>query len=169
MMRARTLRAVSPLLIWFWSAFPMAFLQFCFQEFSCGFIDVWHDAWWMITMSKRMGVCWCVHERRHMRCRCWIMMRMGVRTVMRKCTHVMPALVILWWRPIAFEYVCGCLHCSWSTARDCEDIWLRCGTCRLTWNMKNIWMRKYPEILFKQYFGSCSAAADHPPPLLHRL
>ena len=30
-------------------------------------------------------------------------------------------------------------------------------------------MRKYPEILFKQYFGSYSAAADHPPPLLHRL
>ena len=30
-------------------------------------------------------------------------------------------------------------------------------------------MRKCPEILFKQYFGSYSAAADHPPPLLHRL
>ena len=26
--------------------------------------------------------------------------------------------------------------------------------------MKNIWMRKYPEILFKQYFGSYSEAAD---------
>jgi WD40 repeat protein len=29
--------------------------------------------------------------------------------------------------------------------------------------MKYIWMRKFPEILFKQYFGSYSAAADHPP------
>ena len=29
--------------------------------------------------------------------------------------------------------------------------------------MKNIWMRKCPEILFTQYFGSYSAAADHPP------
>jgi hypothetical protein len=26
--------------------------------------------------------------------------------------------------------------------------------------MKNIWMRKCPEILFTQYFGSYSAAAD---------
>jgi WD40 repeat protein len=30
--------------------------------------------------------------------------------------------------------------------------------------MKYIWMRKFHEILFKQYFGSYSAAADHPPP-----
>ena len=30
-------------------------------------------------------------------------------------------------------------------------------------------MRKCPEILFTQYFGSYSEAADHPPPLLHRL
>ena len=141
-MRARMLRAVSPLLIWFWSAFPMAFLQFCFQEFSCGFIDVWHDAWWMVTMWKRMGVCWCVYERRRMRCRCWIMMRMCVWTVMRKCMHVMPAFEILWWRRIAFEYICGCI------AREVPlvivKIWLRCRISMLTWN---IWMRKYPEFV----------------------
>lgn len=113
-------------------------------------------------MSKRMGVCWCVYERRHLRCRCWIMMRMCVRTVMRQCTHVMPAFVCLWWRPIAFEYICACI------AREMPlmivKIWLRCWTCRLTWNMTNIWMRKFPEILFKQYFGSYSAASDYPPP-----
>jgi WD40 repeat protein len=29
--------------------------------------------------------------------------------------------------------------------------------------MKNIWMRKFPEISLKQYFGSYSADFDHPP------
>jgi hypothetical protein len=72
-----------------------------------------------------------------------------------------------WLRPIAFEYICSCIAREMSLM--IVKIWLRCWTCRLTWNMRNILMRKYPEILFKQYFGSYSAAFDHPPPLLHRL
>ena len=165
-MRARMLRAVSPLLIWFWSAFPWLLCNFVFKSSVAASLmcDMMHDewlqcqsAWECVDACMSVAICavgvelWC----------------MCVRTVMRKCTHVMPAIVCLWWRPIAFEYIWCCI------AREVPlmlvKIWLRCGTCRLTWNMKNIWMRKCPEILFKQYFGSYSAAADHPPPLLHRL
>ena len=63
----------------------------------------------------------------------------------------------------------------WSFFSVCDDDddhtwWLQhlhcCRTCRtwrLAWNMKYIWMRKFHETLFKQYFGSYSAAADPPP------
>ena len=64
-MRTRMRNVGLPLLIWFWSAFPPLLCNVVLQVFSCGFIDEWYDEWWMIAISKRMRVCWCVYERRN--------------------------------------------------------------------------------------------------------
>ena len=74
----------------------------------------------MVTMSKRMGVCWCVYERRHMRCRCWIMMR-----VRSNCDAKMHACYACACVPLVTSYriwIHMMLHCSWSTAHACEDM-----------------------------------------------
>ena len=47
MMRARMLRAVSPLLIWFWSAFPWLLCNFVFKSSVAASLmcDTMHDEW----------------------------------------------------------------------------------------------------------------------------
>ena len=82
--------------------------------------------------------------------RCWIMMY--VRTSSDSCKYMifMPVFV---WRPVAFEHLYACIAllvkcCSW--------LW------RYGYDGNSL--RKVSEFLFKQYFCSYSAAADHPPP-----
>ena len=228
MMRARMLSAVWPLLIWFWSAFSYGFCATLFSR---------------VLLRLHWCVTWCMMNGYSVKAHGSVLMRVWASPyalqvlnydahVRSNCDAKMHACYACICVSLVTSYrirIYMWLHCSWSTARDCEDmvamsdidvdvkyldakiswifivfmhkplslclcwigcvlshlnidfciarevplmivkIWLRCGACRLTWNMTYIWMRKYREILFKQYFGSYSAAADHPPPLLHRL
>ncbi len=121
MMRARMLCAVWPLLIWFWSAFSYGFCAILFSR---------------VLLRLHWCVTWCMMNGYSVKAHGSVLMRVWASPyalqvlnydahVRSNCDANMHAC-----------YACACvslvtsyririymwLHCSWSTARDCEDM-----------------------------------------------
>ena len=117
-----------------WFDFGVHFLGFCAILFSRVQLRLhWWVIWWMIAMSKRMGVCWCVYDRRNVCYMCWIMMYVRSNSDACKCMNDMP--VFDWLRAIAFEHL-HALHCiARETLLVIVNIWRRWQLfAKISWN-----------------------------------
>ena len=119
-MRARMLRAVSPLLIWFWSAFPWLFCNFVFKSSVAASLmcDTMHDewsqcqsAWECVDACMSVAICAAGVES-------WCAWAFELWCEMHACYACVCDSSATFYR----IWICLWLHCSWSTARDCEDM-----------------------------------------------
>ena len=150
------LRAVSLLLIWFWSAFPWLFCNFVFKSSVAASLmsdmmnDEWsqcQSAWECVDACMSVAICavgvelWCVCVRIAMHANAWMI-----------------CLCLIGYVP---SHLNICMLCIALLVKRCSWLWRYGddGSC----------LRKYPEILFKQYFGSYSAFIEHPPLFFAKL
>ena len=149
-MRARMLHAVSPLLIWFWSAFPWLFCNFVFKSSVAASLmsdmmnDEWsqcQSAWECVDACMIVAMCatcvelWCMCVRIVMHANAWLL-----------------CLCLIGYVP---SHLNICMLCIALLVKRCSWLW--------TYGDDGSCLRKFPEILFKQYFGSYSAFIEHPP------
>ena len=122
------LRAVSPLLIWFWSAFPWLFCNFVFKSSVAASLmcDTMHDEWsqcqsaWecvdacmIVAMCATCVESWCV----------------CVRIVMHANAWMICLCLICFTCHCIWTFACFALHCSWNAARDCEHMATMAAVC----------------------------------------